>query len=123
MKIKGIVKQILKEELDDFTWINDYGINPEKMSDDDILLLRIRNQLKGKKSYLNRDYVVGEEADYYFIAEMDEQGNLSFFDYLYKHEFNLNHIEKDLRHSGESSSPSGKEYKKLYDDLKPLFVV
>jgi hypothetical protein len=123
MKIKGIVKQILKEELDDFTWINDYGINPEKMSDDDILLLRIRNQLKGKKSYLNRDYVVGEEADHYFIAEMDEQGNLYFFDYLYKNEFNLTDIERDLRHSSSSSSPSGKEYKKLYDDLKPLFVV
>jgi hypothetical protein len=123
MKIKGIVKQILKEELDDFTWINDYGINPEKMSDDDILLLRIKNQLKGKKSYLNRDYVVGEETSYYFIADMDEQGDLSFFNRYDKNEFNLTDIERDLRHSGEISSPSGKEYKKLYDDLKPLFVV
>jgi len=123
MKIKGIVKQILKEELDDFTWINDYGINPEKMSDDDILLLRIKNQLKGKKSYLNRDYVVGEEASYYFIADMDEQGNLSFFNKYDKNEFNLTDIERDLRDLGESSSPSGKEYQKLYDDLMPLFTV
>jgi hypothetical protein len=128
MKIKGIVKQILKEELGDFTWINDYGINPEKMSDDDILLLRIRNQLKGKKSYLNRDYVVGVEKDYgnkprYYIAEKNTSGELSFFIYKEKEDFNLSDLEADIGNSGESSSPSGKEYKKLYDDLKPLFVV
>jgi hypothetical protein len=98
------------------------------MSSEDILLLQIRNQLRGKKSYLNRDYIVDVEKDYgnkprYYIAEKNTSGELSFFIYKEKEDFNLSDLEADIGNSGESSSPSGKEYKKLYDDLKPLFTV
>jgi hypothetical protein len=130
MKIKGIVKQILKEELDNFDWIDDYGINPEKnkMSSEDILLLQIRNQLRGKKSYLNRDYIVDVEKDYgnkprYYIAEKNTNGELSFFIYKEKEDFNLSDLEAEIGNSANSTYTSGLEYQKLYDDLMPLFTV
>ena len=128
MKIKGIVKQILKEELDNFDWINDYGINPDKMSSEDILLLQIRNQLRGKKSYLNRDYIVDMEKvsrnrPRYYIAEKNTSGELSFFIYKEKEDFNLSNLEAEIGNSANSTYTSGLEYKKLYDDLIPLFTV
>ena len=130
MKIKGIVKQILKEELDNFDWIDDYDINPEKnkMSSEDILLLQIKNQLRGKKSYLNRDYIVDVEKDYgnkprYYIAEKNTSGELSFFIYKEKEDFNLSDLEAEIGNSATSLYFSGQEYQKLYDDLMPLFTV
>lgn len=130
MKIKGIVKQILKEELDNFDWIDDYGINPEKnkMSSEDILLLQIKNQLRGKKSYLNRDYIVDMEKTSgnrprYYIAEKDGSGELSFFIYKEKEDFNLSDLEAEIGNSANSTYTSGLEYQKLYDDLMPLFTV
>lgn len=132
MKIKGIVKQILKEELDNFDWIDDYGLNPEKnkMSSEDILLLQIRNQLRGKKSYLNRDYIVDVEIrkgyrnnPLYYIAEKNTSGELSFFIYKKKEDFNLSDLEAEIGNSATSIYFSGQEYQKLYDDLMPLFTV
>lgn len=130
MKIKGIVKQILKEELDNFDWIDDYGLNPEKnkMSSEDILLLQIRNQLRGKKSYLDRDYIVDMEKvsrnkPRYYIAEKNTSGELSFFIYKEKEDFNLSDLEAEIGNSANSTYLSGLEYKKLYDDLMPLFTV
>jgi hypothetical protein len=130
MKIKGIVKQILKEELDNFDWIDDYGLNPEKnkMSSEDILLLQIRNQLRGKKSYLNRDYIVDMEKvsrnrPRYYIAEKNTNGELSFFIYKEKEDFNLSDLEAEIGNSANSTYTSGLEYQKLYDDLMPLFTV
>ena len=133
MKIKEIVKQILKEESDNFEWLDDYGIVPEKnaIPKDDVLLGLVGKVLKGKKSYSNKDYIVGKEeghgGEFYYIAEkVNSREGLSYFIYETEGDFNLNHIKELILDASlplREDSTVALEYEKLFDDMKELFVV
>lgn len=133
MKIKEIVKQILKEESDNFEWLDDYGIVPEKnaIPEGDVLLGLVGKVLKGKKSYSNKDYIVGKNKgtvdDFYYIAEkVNSSEGLSYFVYEIGEDFNLNHIKElilDASLKSRENSTVTLEYEKLFDDMKELFVV
>lgn len=134
MKIKEIVKQILKEESDNFEWLDDYGIVPEKnaVPKGDVLLGWVKKVLKDKKSYTNKDYIVGKEKsvtnDYYYIAEKPNytRDRLSYFIYETEENFNLNYIKELILDASlplREDSTVALEYEKLFDDMKELFVV
>ena len=132
MKIKEIVKQILKEESDSFDWIYDYGITPEEGMTPDVLMLLIRKELKDKKSYTGKNYVVDKEEGHdgyiYFIGEKNKDGSVGYFIYENKDDFNLKYLEPYISEVANGSTRKYSEgliseYRKLYEDLKPLFVV
>jgi len=120
----NLIKKILKEDQE---WFEDI-VNEYDDSSPDFILKLINHQLKGKKSLQNREYLAGKEKGIdgvvYYIAEITEGGELSYFISEDINYFNLKSIEKYITQSITSRSKFvSAEYKKLYNDLKPLFIV
>jgi hypothetical protein len=128
--MKNLIRKILREEFDDFDWIENYNIIPpsDASKNPEFLMKLFQTKLKGKKSFNGYDYIVDEENGnnnfYYFIGEIIPDKTDSHFFYEKAENFNLefllNHFLRIFSDDGLSEGIKN-EYKKLFDDLGDVF--
>lgn len=124
--MKNLIKKILREEFDDFDWIQNYNIIPpsDVSKNPEFLVKLLQTKLKGKKTFNGYDYDVGKEGSSYYIKEIIPNKDDSYFYSVDFEKFNLEYLLSDILRTISDvgfSDAVRNEYKKLFDDLGDVF--